>query len=279
MKGRYALLVVLVAYGLVRAFWFLLENWGPLVDTMWAQAALKTALWIPACVVVTMLAHGLSLRAALTELGFSDGPWRGIVFGLLATLPMAVAAQLGGLNPFHISVIAASAAIDPIAETILFTGFLSGQLFQRARWPLPAAIAVSAFMFGLAHLQGFIVRLETFLPALAAIAAGGALFTWVAHRWGNLWPAIALHGAINLWWTLSGESSDTARFFRLHVTPVAAGHAVSMAAAVALTLWWTRRPRLRWATIPPTAAAVTGRRSPDPSQTDKGRPGDRPAES
>ena len=240
MKGRYGFVVILVAYALVRTFWLLTEG----VVTTLGQAVLKSILWIPVCWAVTALANRQSTGAGWGELGLGGSPREGIIFGLVATMPMAVAILIDGLNPFRISVIASAAVIDPIAETILFTGFLSGQLFQRARWPLAASIAVSALMFGVAHLDGYEWQL-TSLPTLAAIAAGGAVFTWVAHRWGSLWPAIALHGAINLWWTVSGEPSNIARPLGMQLTPVAAGHALSMAIAIAGTLWWTRRPRLR----------------------------------
>ena len=244
MKGRYGFLVILIAYALVRAFWLLADDGGRLMGTAWAQALLKAALWIPACALVLTLAHRSAPQPVWHELGLQRDFWPGVAFGAIGTLPMALSALMGGLNPPHISVIAASAVVDPIAETILFTGFLAGQLRKRARWPLSLAIAIPALMFGLAHLEGFVVRWQSWLPALSGIAAGGAVFTWIALRWSSLWPAIALHGAINLWWTLSGEASDTARFFSREVTPMAAGHALSMAIAVAVTLWWTRRPRL-----------------------------------
>lgn len=248
---RYGFFVILVVYALVRVFWLLADEGGRLMGTPWAQAALKAALWIPSCALVLTLAHRASPRPLWRELGLDRGLRAGITFGVLATLPMAFAVLIAGPAPSFIGGIAASAVVDPIAETILFTGFLFGQLHRRAQWPLALAITASAMMFGLAHLEGFLVVFLRWLPAFAAIAAAGALFTWVAHRWGSLWPAIALHGGVNFWWTLSGEASDTERFFQLHITPVAAAHALSMATALAVTAWWTRRRRPGLATGEP----------------------------
>ena len=244
MKGRYGLLVILAVYGLVRAFWLLADDGGRLLGTALAQAVLTSALWSPSCALILKLAHRMSPQPVTRELGLERGFVTGLGFAVITTLPMAFAMLPGGLEPGHISVLAAGSVIDPVAETILFSGFLSGQLLHRARWPLPAAVAISALLFGLAHIEGFVVRWQSWWPALTAIAAAGAVFTWIALRWGSLWPAIALHGAINMWWTLSGEASDTSRFFSREVTPMAAGHAMAMALAVIVTLRWTRRPRL-----------------------------------
>ena len=39
-------------------------------------------------------------------------------------------------------------------------------------------------------------------PTLATIA-GGCLFAWMTWRWQSLWPAIALHSAVNFWWDIA----------------------------------------------------------------------------
>lgn len=76
----------------------------------------------------------------------------------------------------------------PIAEELLFRGFLFGAL--RERMHVVLAIVVSGVVFALVHVAGSPVE---FLPALAALGAGLA---WLYHQTGSLYPCIALH-AIN----------------------------------------------------------------------------------
>ena len=160
---------------------------------------------------------------------------------------------------------------------MLFRGFLCFQLVRVAGWRIGPAIAVSSTMFALAHLphidRWFVEVLrgpaamgvqaisdgerllmvrapaEVWLQFVsrrgddlllygAPYALGGALFAWIAWRWQSLWPAVALHGAMNLWWVLAEGGSR----LQFAITPMTVAHALAIALAIAFTF---RHSRLR----------------------------------
>lgn len=77
--------------------------------------------------------------------------------------------------------------IAPLAEEIIFRGFLYRALKSKAR-PVVAAI-IASVIFGLAHLQ-WNVGVDTFVLSLFLI--------WVYEKTGTLWSAFALHALKNL---------------------------------------------------------------------------------
>lgn len=77
--------------------------------------------------------------------------------------------------------------LAPFVEETVFRGLLFGWL--RSRTPLPVAVAVSAALFALAHHNASMI-----MP----LTAMGAILAVVYHRSGSLWPAIAVHGFINI---------------------------------------------------------------------------------
>lgn len=248
---------ILVTYLLVRAFWLLLDQSGRALDSILAPGLLKIALWVVPCLAITMAVNRLSPRAVLRELGLAQGLRSGVAFGVLATLPLAAAVLFVGVQGPGIAELVAVSVLDPIGESVLFSGFLFSQL-RRWRWNVLSALTVSALLFGLAHPDGEelnIVRMiyygrfdvlwptmRWFVPALLAGAAGGLLFTWLFHRWGTLWPTIAFHAGINFWWTISadlGLGFGQSIWRPLSATAIA--HGVSMAIAVVATLMLKRR--------------------------------------
>lgn len=74
----------------------------------------------------------------------------------------------------------------PLAEEIVFRGFLQGALQQLLpRW---GAIAVAAAVFGLCHT----------LPYALPVGLLGAFFGFLFSRAGSLWPSVIAHAAHNL---------------------------------------------------------------------------------
>ncbi len=78
------------------------------------------------------------------------------------------------------------AVVAPVAEEVFFRGFLYAGL--RGRWGLGWGLAVSALIFGLAHLMPGV---------LVPIALLGVVLAWLYEVTGSLWPSILLHMAIN----------------------------------------------------------------------------------
>jgi membrane protease YdiL (CAAX protease family) len=183
-----------VTYLCVWAFWTLSNRTSAAFEGATLEGATKLAMWGVACVATTMATLRCRAPAALAQLGLLAPNMRGVRLVLLATIPMAFVAIPGlrGVNADHIL---GDALLGPLAEEVLFRGFLFGLLVQVARWRLSTAIAFSAVGFGLAH--------DGNLAESVALAAGGAVMAWIVYRWRSLWPAIAFHGAMNFWWVIS----------------------------------------------------------------------------
>lgn len=184
-------IVLIAGYLLVRAFWVVSNAAGRTFDSATIEATVKTVLWwCGGFPVALWLARRHDIPLA-TLLGFGPGVVRGLGFGLVATVPMIVALAFGPSPGFDLDLMFGSGMLGPVAEELLFRGFLFGVLWRAARWPAPAAIIVSSLVFGFAHQTNV-------LP----MAAGGAVLAWIAYRWNSLWPAIGLHAGMNLCWDL-----------------------------------------------------------------------------
>jgi membrane protease YdiL (CAAX protease family) len=260
VKGRNGILVILVAYLLVRAFWIALDQGGRALDSVLAPGLLKIALWVVPCLLIASAADRIGLRAVLREFGLAQGLRAGLIFGVLATLPLAAAVLIVGAQGPGIAELVSVSILDPIGESVLFSGFVYSQLV-RWRWRAGSALTVSALLFGAAHSDGgelavlatayrgslglgfdlFWNELRRFIPSLVAVSAAGLLFTWLLARWGSLWPTIALHAGINFWWTLSADRAPFIQSLWDTVTVTGIGHGLSMALAVLGTLFWSRR--------------------------------------
>lgn len=82
--------------------------------------------------------------------------------------------------------VVAVVVVAPVAEELFFRGLLYGWL--RARLPVPAAVAIAAVLFSVAHFQ-----LGLLLP-LAVVGAGLCL---LYERSRSLWVPAAAHAALN----------------------------------------------------------------------------------
>jgi membrane protease YdiL (CAAX protease family) len=241
---------LLLVYLLVRAFWMAPEPHLRVFDYAWAEGLLKVALWVAPAVVLTMAVERVGAGGAWQALGLRGGAGRGLGFGLLVTVPMAVVLPFGALDLPTLDVLVGAVLLGPFAEEVLFRGFLMGRL-RRAGLRPALAIGISAAAFGLAHVQHsdlLLVRvlvtpvlggwqgsfLDQAVGQMVVTAGGGALFGWIVYRWGSLWPAIGLHACINLWWSLGGAGADVPTAPEAALLSV--GHAIAALAAVAITM-------------------------------------------
>jgi membrane protease YdiL (CAAX protease family) len=80
----------------------------------------------------------------------------------------------------------AAAIVAPLCEEVAFRGHLASALHARHR--PAAAIAVSALLFGLLHLDPLRA------PSLVLL---GAIYGWLAWRTGSIWPAVIAHATNN----------------------------------------------------------------------------------
>ena len=261
MARRPAALPILFVYVAARLFWVIADRPWPILDLPFVEGLLKFLIWVVPSLLIVMAMDRLSLHNTWRSLGLGSHPASGLAFGLLATIPMVFAAPFGPIHPIAAGALIGSVMLGPFAEEVLFRGFLYTQLVRRAGWRVPTAIAISAVVFAVAHLgdidmeiAGRLLRFglgfeETMLPntlvrigaGILMLAPGGALFAWILHRSGSLWPAIGLHAFLNLWWMVAhGEESRVG--LSLDVSGIAQVASIALALALALTV---RRPGTR----------------------------------
>ncbi len=162
-------------------------------------------------VVLTALVQGHSLgRFWRQNYAWKSGGWRHVGLGLAAGVGiLMLTAVLVSLeskqfrvkanNPFvtssalghHPGVAALAVAVGvvllaPVAEEALFRGILFGSLSHRWRY-LPST-AISASIFGLAHLN---------LSLLLPLALAGLVFNALYRRTGSLIPSSIAHATLN----------------------------------------------------------------------------------
>lgn len=189
-------------------------------------------------VIAVVLLRRVGLPAALRELGFLRRPWPGLIFAMVACLPLWAVFSLAmplarELDPWAVFYLA---GLSPLAEEAVFRGFAFGQL-RKAGWGFWPAALVPAVVFGLFHIT------DGQSPGQAAgvfaiTAVGGLLFSFVFERWdGSLWAPWALHALMNLSWNVFevGESA-------LAGWLPTAMQATTVLVAVALSVWRRRLP-------------------------------------
>lgn len=234
------ILPILFVYAATRVFWWTTsEPW--LWNTVLWMDIIKVVLWVPPSILMVRLLRGGTWRRTLEELGLATPAWHGTRLALAATLPMAAMVLTTYRVRLDPESLFGAAVLGPFAEEVLYRGFLFQQLWHRARWPVWAAALGSALVFALAHhpnLDETLVlgllhnnlgeRLAVIGPPTLVTVAGGCLFAWVTWRWQSLWPAIALHGAINFWWDLAPHSPGS----------LVAGSTQGIALALVVMLTW-----------------------------------------
>ena len=194
---------------------------------------LTAFLFVP--VFVTGLLYGF--RNLPRELGLDRGFGRGLGFGLLATLPMAVGyAVVSGfdwnitLPSFMYGCVQAG-----FTEEIIFRAFLFGLLYRKAGWGLIPATLIDGLVFGAVHVYQGDGLLESAMVFLAT-GAGAIWFSWLFKEWNwNLWVPVFLHFFMNFWWTGFEMADNAAGGFWANVF---------RAMTIAFTIIVTTRPAL-----------------------------------
>lgn len=227
------------------------------------RTAARQGLEVALCLVAVALVHRLRPGAAFRELGFGRSPFRAAVFSLVATLPMLVTyGQATGFVTKWLwwGFVFTTVVLGPIAEEVLFRGFLFGQLRRRAGWSFWGATLVGMAPFALGHLyQGMQTRHGTWglVGVLAITGAGHVFFSWLLERWGDLWVPIGMHALMNLWWYLFGVDDSGLGDVQANVARF-----ITVGLAIGLTLWrrrgtptWTDEARSADVPVPPGADA------------------------
>lgn len=206
-------------------FWAIGEFGSPALSAAYDESLLKLVVWVLPSLVLVMMCWRLTPAGALREIGLLANPLTGYAVGLLTTIPLAALWLLLVRFPtLSASAVVGTSIVGPFAEEVLFRGLLFRQLVRRgARRPV-WSMAMSAIVFGAAHLTGFVDFLEghlrfayepgayVYMTEFGVTALGGLLFAWMVLRWDSLWPAIGVHSALNLSWQLTHDAGDVTSY-------------------------------------------------------------------
>jgi len=203
-------------------FWLAGEFGSPALSAVWNESLLKLALWAVPSIVIVGFMWRMPPVEALRELGLAKNPLPGIVLGLLTLIPLVVLWTEDRLSAVSAGAIVGTSLVGPFAEEMLFRGLLFRQLLRRGGRGVIWSTAVSALVFGSAHLTlfvgfthgrfGYYPWLDPYLNEFAVTMLGGVLLAWIVYRWDSLWPAVGVHSALNLSWQLTQTSVDVTEF-------------------------------------------------------------------
>lgn len=140
---------------------------------------------------------GATLLAAWRPASAAQYPWPVLltcaVLTLLTVPALALALDVVDWRPklpeFLPLWLAINLCVTALSEELVFRGWLQSALVKRCgAWP---GIALAALLFGVAHAP--------FSVSFAVVAAFAGLgYGLIFHLGGRLWPAVALHFAVNL---------------------------------------------------------------------------------
>lgn len=209
------ILPIVFVYAATRAFWFFTSQPWYWRGPEWMEGAVKVGVWVVPTLALLVIMRRGQWRTAVDDLGLTRPAWRGMALAVAATLPMAAFLAVSPFS-FDPASLAGAVLLGPLAEEVLYRGFLFHQLQSRAGWLMPWAALGSAIVFALAHhnnldevlvtavlRENLAANITRIAPPTLATIAGGCLFAWMTWRWQSLWPAIALHMAVNFWWDIA----------------------------------------------------------------------------
>lgn len=156
------------------------------------------------CFLSIAVAHHFGFKKSAEKLGLLSPFKRAMVFALIASLPMLVDFALTSKINSKISIltIGVGCFLAPLAEEVLFRGFMFRQLYQYARLGFWLSALIPSVLFALGHLyqsNDFGELVGIFLIT----GLGSLLACWIFLRWlNNLWMVLGLHSLMNLWWEI-----------------------------------------------------------------------------
>ena len=190
--------IILTAFGLFFVTWYFNLGVRPFANFISTCKSIHYILNYLIAGIIPAAALLLLHRpdTILYRLGLTHGFGRGLLFGVLSTVPMfAGYAVIGSFNretpPDHMFTFIVVAGFF---EELIFRGFVFGELFRTARWGFLPAATLTALAFGSLHLyQGddLISASAAFGPSRiktdlsARTGEKGPDFRHVAHPRGN----------------------------------------------------------------------------------------------
>ena len=137
-------------------FWLAGEFGSPALSAVWNESLLKLALWAVPSILIVGFMWRMPPVEALRELGLATNPLPGLALGLLTLIPLVVPWTEARLSSVSAGAIVGTSLVGPFAEEVLFRGLLFRQLLRRGGRSVIWSMAVSALVFGSAHLTLFV---------------------------------------------------------------------------------------------------------------------------
>ena len=148
--------IILTAFGLFFVTWYFNLGVRPFANFISTCKSIHYILHYLIAGIIPAAALLLLHRpdTILYRLGLTHGFGRGLLFGVLSTVPMfAGYAVIGSFNretpPDHMFTFIVVAGFF---EELIFRGFVFGELFRTARWGFLPAATLTALAFGSLHL-------------------------------------------------------------------------------------------------------------------------------
>lgn len=190
-------------------------------------ATVEPALFIGVAFATIMAAHRLSVKQIAARIGLSSRAREGLQFASVAAMPMIIVLAIAPATSIRGMQLVTEGICGPVAEEILFRGFLLTELRLWGGLSAGPAVVFGAAVFGFAHAPG-----APFVMLQAAL--GGVVFGWLRERMGTLWPAIGLHSLINVAWSAFNLRSGQSAALEF-------SQAITLGLAVLLSLGWDHR--------------------------------------
>jgi len=197
--------------------------------------SMQEILTICLCTATIMWLFGGGGAQAFENLGLRRGIARGVMVGIIATLPLPIIFAIWWHATFNADVavqVGVFGLLSGAGEEILFRGFGFGLLYRKLRLGFWLSMILPTAAFARGHLY----QVHGFRESLAIIALtgfGSVWFSWLYIRWDyNLWVPISVHVLMDAWWSifnvsqtaLAGHAANTARL-------------LTIVLSVVLTLW------------------------------------------
>ena len=211
-----------------------LRDWG--VDDR-VRSLDSSLLLVLVSALAARLAHGKG--RTLPGLGLTGSLPRGLLFALLAGLPMLLQGFLARTDVQLDANTLRGVLLAPVVEELFFRAVLVGIAVRCARLPFWPTAVVAGLWFGSMHVPWDGSFHGGHLGVLAATTAGGIWYAWIVqrHDW-NLWATIGLHAVMNAAWMVFAVASDAGGGLWANV-----GRGLTIALGTVLTL--RRQPSTR----------------------------------
>jgi CAAX protease family protein len=197
--------------------------------------SMQEVLTICLCAATIIWLFGGGGAQAFESLGLRRGIARGVMAGIIATLPLPLIFAIRSHAVFNADVavqVGVFGLLSGVGEEILFRGFGFGLLYRKLHLGFWLSIILPTAAFARGHLY----QVHGFWDSLAIIALtgfGSVWFSWLYVRWDyNLWVPISVHVLMDSWWSIFNVSQTAL-----------AGHAANNARlltivlSIVLTLW------------------------------------------